>query len=81
MTDIIKALEKLGESGSLDKNELQQLGEEAMHAIQNKDEKALIQLLDLAPEIICFLAPAEDDEKEKEGDSEPSQDEKIALRS
>ncbi|MCO7226885.1 hypothetical protein [Pleionea sp. CnH1-48] len=83
MSQVIKFLEKLGQDATLRHASKEQLSEEINQldvndelrdALQNNDAEALKKLLGSRPDVICFIAPAED-EPEKEGDDQP--DDKI----
>ncbi|PWK54210.1 hypothetical protein [Pleionea mediterranea] len=76
MSTIIKHLEMSGEKGSVYLDGLESLEEQVCSAIREKDEDTLISLLNAPQNIICGLAPAEDDEPNEEPQEEPQEEPK-----
>ena len=80
MSKVIQVLEQMGNDASLQSEQaIEQLlataevNAEQAQAIINKDTIMLERQLDVCPDIVCLLVPAEDDEKE-EGDEKEESD-------
>jgi len=81
MSQVIKLLERMASDATLQtednvKNlvESSELSEELKTSFLNKDTVALSKQLDIAPDVVCFVLPAEDDEP-SEGDEDQNDDE------
>jgi hypothetical protein len=84
MTSVIKLLEQMGQNALLQNEEAveqllsaSEINEEAKNLIIKKDAVALARQLDVCPDIVCILFPAEDDQAE-ENDKE---EEKTEIKS
>ncbi|MCL1146791.1 hypothetical protein L2747_12355 [Shewanella marinintestina] len=82
MSNIIQLLERMGQDASLqtETNFEQAIAESALteslkQALTNKDDISLKRELDVCPDVVCIMLPAEDEEKEKEKNEE--QDENL----
>ena len=82
MSNIIQLLERMGQDASLqtETNFEQAIAESALteslkQALINKDDISLKRELDVCPDVVCIMLPAEDEEKEKEKNEE--QDENL----
>jgi len=85
MTNLVEILETLGKTSDLSNEseiktflESSKLDEETINAILTKNEEQLAHQLDVCPDIVCLLVPAEDDE-DSEGDSEEQEESSIKL--
>jgi len=77
MSKIMQVLTQMGSDANLQDEEAikhllasTELNSEMTQAIVNKDITALGRQLDVCPDVVCFLVPAEDDEKEGESEQE-----------
>lgn len=84
MSNVIQLLERLGQDASLqeptDLNAViveADLNDELKQALLTKNTVSLEKQLDVCPDIVCVLVPAEDDESE--GDSEEEGQEANAI--
>lgn len=76
MSNVMQVLAKMGSDASC-QNEAEvedlltrvELDGEIAEAIINKDIATLERQLDVRPDIVCMLVPAEDDDEEKEDDN------------
>ncbi|KPZ68758.1 MULTISPECIES: hypothetical protein [unclassified Shewanella] len=74
MSSVIKLLERLGKDAILSESATSfekaisesGLTPELITALNNKDVKSLVNQLDVCPEIVCALLPADEDEDESE---------------
>jgi len=87
MSTVIQVLEKMGSDANLQSEQaIEQLlaasevNAEQTEAIMTKDVISLERQLDVCPDIVCLLVPAEDDEKEdKEKEDEDDNDIKSVV--
>ncbi|WP_192022239.1 MULTISPECIES: hypothetical protein [Shewanella] len=90
MSTIIKLLERMGRDAILSNSaEFQaaindtNLSPELKNALMNKDAQAIVNQLDVCPDIYCLLFPADENENENENEDskkKPSEDKtEIAL--
>lgn len=76
MNNAIKLLEQLGQDESLLTNNLAELikenglSDELAKAITEGDGANLTRLLDICPDIICLIVPAENDDEDEESEEE-----------
>ncbi|WP_281558742.1 hypothetical protein [Thalassomonas sp. RHCl1] len=81
MSNIIQLLEKMGQEANLqDKDKLEQaiqtaeLEHSLKESLLNKDKLTLERQLDICPDIVAFLFPAEDDQPQQEDDEEQKEE-------
>lgn len=84
MTEIIELLEQMGQNASLQNEDAIEklmnasaVDSEIKDLIIKKDALALAQNLDVCPDIVCLLVPAEDEEEEKEGETEEQTEQSV----
>ncbi|MCL1137924.1 hypothetical protein [Shewanella pneumatophori] len=87
MSNIIQLLERMGQDASLqtETNFEQAIAESALteslkQALINRDDISLKRELDVCPDVVCVLLPAEDDE-EKTEDSPKEDETEISVNS
>jgi len=83
MSRIIQVLEEMASDSSLQNNEAivalltsTDINSDQSEAIIAKDVTSLGRQLDICPDIVCFVAPAEDDDSSQE---QESADEKTSI--
>ncbi|PMG76860.1 hypothetical protein BCU84_12480 [Shewanella sp. 10N.286.51.B7] len=82
MSSIIKLLERMGQESGLTESAIEfetaitesNLNEQLKQTMLNRDIVALEKALDICPDVVCILFPADEEEKEQEGDTKPSED-------
>ncbi|WDE01158.1 hypothetical protein [Thalassomonas actiniarum] len=81
MSNIVQLLERMGQEANLqDKDKLEQAiqAAELEHSLKetllNKDKLTLERQLDICPDIVAFLFPAEDEQPQKEEDEEQKEE-------
>jgi|GEM_PF-1411048 len=86
MTTVIEALSKIASDASIqDSQDVTQLlsdnkiDEEIANSIITKDVTSLERQLDVCPDIVCFVAPAEDDDDESEDDQESNEESNCSV--
>jgi len=86
MSNIIQLLERMGQEANLqDKDKLEQAIEtaELEHSLKksllNKDKSTLERQLDICPDIVAFLFPAEDDQPQKEEEEQPKEEIRAVI--
>jgi len=77
MSNVIRLLEKLASDSKFQSEECTkqeianaEIPEEVKHSILQKDSSSLERQLDVTPDIVCFVIPAEDDESPDESGEE-----------
>ncbi|WP_076414597.1 hypothetical protein [Shewanella sp. UCD-KL12] len=77
MSNIIQLLERMGQDSELQTEQsfeqaIQEsaLTSELKQSLLNRDEINLKRELDVCPDVVCIMLPAEDEEKEKEDSEE-----------
>ncbi|ARD21323.1 MULTISPECIES: hypothetical protein [Shewanella] len=81
MSSIIKLLERMGQESGLTESAIEfetaitesNLNEELKKSMLSRDIVALEKSLDICPDVVCVLFPAEEEET-KEEDKKPSED-------
>lgn len=80
MTTITQVLEQMGQHANLQNNaEVEEfinqaeLSIELKNALINKDTVSLERQMDVCPDIVCFLVPAEDDQPAEEDSKDNSE--------
>lgn len=75
MPKVIQVLSQMGSNAALQKEdaienllEAAELSDEITEAISNKDITSLERQLDVCPDIVCIVAPAENDDDDEKGD-------------
>ena len=87
MSKVIQVLEQMGSDANLQNEQaIEQLlattevNAEQAEAIINKDVTSLERQLDVCPDVVCFILPAEDDEEEKDDDKDEDSTEETSHR-
>ncbi|WDE03314.1 hypothetical protein SG34_018145 [Thalassomonas viridans] len=82
MSNIIQLLERMGQEANLQKQDtLEQaikkadLKQSLKESLLNKDKLALERQLDICPDIVAFLFPAEDEQPQKEEEDKETKEE------
>jgi hypothetical protein len=73
MSKVIQVLEAMAQLSNADVAQLvaqEDITAKQAEAIINKDVTSLERQLDVCPDIVCFLLPAEDEEKETESEDD-----------
>ncbi|WP_153912828.1 hypothetical protein [Shewanella sp. TC10] len=81
MSSIIKLLERIGQESGLTESAIEfetaitesNLNEQLKQTMLNRDIVALEKALDICPDVVCILLPADEEESESEADK-PSED-------
>ena len=80
MSNVIQLLERLGEDASLQTEsalsviENANLDAELKESLINKDVTSLERQLDVCPDIVCLILPAEDDDQGEDDDNDDDND-------
>lgn len=77
MLNIIQVLAIMGSDATVQSNDAiasllieSKLDSTIVEAVINKDIISLERQLDICPDVVCIISPAEDDDKEKDDDEE-----------
>ena len=86
MSNIIQLLERMGQDASLQNSasmeqviEQSELSAELKGVLLNKDTVTLERQLDVCPDVVCIMIPAEDENPDESSEEEPDNDNKIAA--
>ena len=86
MTTVIETLSQIASDASIQSAEdITQLlndnkiDEEIANSIITKDVTSLERQLDVCPDIVCFVAPAEDDDEESEDDQGSNEESNCSV--